>query len=245
MPAIGGLHLLIAILLAVHAMKTGRPYWWLFILLFVPGLGSLAYVIFEIVPELARSRSARKVRSNIGTALDPNREWRERLREAELVDSVDAKRALAEECERRGMWGDAIRLYENAATGIFADDPAVLLGLARAQLGNGDATACLATLAKLKEANPSSRSQERHLLYAKALEAAGRLKEALEEYEELARYYAGFEARARYGFLLLKQGHSAEARKMFQEVVRASSARPAVITDADKEWIRLAKAQLR
>jgi hypothetical protein len=239
------LHLIIAVGLAVHAMKTGRSQWWLFILLLVPLIGSIAYVVIEIIPAMFGSRSAQKVASNIGAVLDPDKEWRERVKQAELVDSVDAKRALAEECERKGLWGDAIRLYEAAATGIFADDPAVLTGLARAQLGGGDAAAALETLHKLEEVQPLSRNQEAHLIHARALEALGRTEEALAEYEDVSRYYAGFEARARYGLLLLKQGRVSQAREMFTEVVRASSARPVAMAPGDKEWIRIAKANLR
>jgi hypothetical protein len=238
------LHLFIAVALAVHAMKTGRSQWWLFILLLVPLIGSIAYVVIELIPAMFQTRGAQKMRGALGAAIDPDKEWRERAKEAELVDSVDAKRAFAEECEKKGMWSEAIRLYEAAATGIFADDPAVLTGLARAQLGSGDAEAALATLRRLEEAQPH-RSQEAHLLYARALEALGRTDEALAEYEDVARYYAGFEARARFGLLLLKQGRVAQAREMFAEVVRASSAKPVAMAPGDKEWIRIAKANLR
>ena len=245
MPALGGLHLFIAIMLAVHAMKTGRPTWWLFILLFVPGIGSLAYAIVEIVPAILRSRAAHKVTANIGTIVDPGREWRERVKHAELVDSADAKRSLAEECEKRGMWDDAIRLYEAAATGLFSDDSALLTGLARARLAKGQPAEALAEIEKLRAANPKMHSQEAHLLYARALEGVGRRDDALAEYDEVAKYYAGFEARARYGLLLVKEGHLDEARQIFQDVVRASGVRPAVVTSTDKEWLKVAKAQLR
>ncbi len=239
------LHLIIAVGLAVHAMKTGRSQWWLFILLLVPLIGSIAYVAIEIIPAMFRSRGAQKIGSNIGAVLDPDKEWRERVKQAELVDSVDAKRALAEECERKGLWDDAIRLYEAAATGIFADDPAVLTGLARAQLGASDAAAAMETLHKLEEVQPQSRNQEAHLLRARALEAMGHTDEALAEYEDVSRYYAGFEARSRYGLLLLKQGRVSQAREMFIEVVRSSSARPVAVAPGDKEWIRIAKSNLR
>jgi hypothetical protein len=245
MPAAGYLHIVIAVGLAIHAMKTGRPFWWLYILIFVPLLGSIAYVLVEIIPSMARTRSAQSVKSNIGTMLDPDKEWRERERQAELVDSADAKRALAEEYEKRGMWADAIRLYETAATGIFADDPVILLGLARAQLGNGNAAAALEILEKLREDGHHWQNQNAHLLYARALEANGQLDEALEEYKDVSGYYAGFEARSRYALLLLKEGHAAEAQTEFADVVRASTARPVVITPADKEWIRVARSHLR
>ena len=239
------LHLIIAVGLAVHAMKTGRSQWWLFILLLVPLIGSIAYVVIELIPAIFRSRGAKKVATELGAVIDPDREWRERVKQAELVDSVDAKRALAEECEKKGMWTDAIRLYKTAATGIFADDPAVLTGLARAQLEGGEAAATLETLDKLEEVQPRTRNQEAHLLHARALEALGRTEEALAEYEQVSRYYAGLEAKARYGLLLLKQGRVSQAREMFMDVVRASSARPVAIAPGDKEWIRIAKANLR
>jgi hypothetical protein len=146
MPAIGALYLFLAIGLAVHAMKSGRPYWWLYIILFVPPLGPIAYVLFELLPELAHTRRAREVRVNIGTILDPDREWRERVQMAELVDSVDAKRGLAEECMRKGRWDDAVSLLHAAGQGVFADDPAVLVSLAEAQLGAGNAKDAIATL---------------------------------------------------------------------------------------------------
>ncbi len=238
-------HLVIAVGLAVHAMKTGRSQWWLFILLLVPLIGSIAYVVIELIPAMVRSQGAQKVATNIGAVLDPDKEWRERVKQAELVDFVDAKRALAEECERKGLWDDAIRLYQAAATGIFSDDPAVLTGLARAQLGGGDAAAALETLHRLEEAQPNPHTQDSHLLLARALEATGRTDEALAEYADVTRYFAGFEARARYGLLLLKQGRVGEARDMFMEVVRASSAKPVALAPGDKEWIRIAKANLR
>ncbi len=244
MPTAGLLHIVIAVGLAIHAMKTGRSQWWLFILLLVPLLGSIAYVLVEIVPALLNSGGARAMKNNIGTMLDPNKEWRERAEQAELVDSADAKKAFAEECERKGMWKDAIRLYEKAATGVFVDDPVLLLGLARAHLGDGDANSSLAIFDKLRAAHPDSQNQEAHLLYARALEESGHIADALDEYKQVSRYYAGFEAKARYGLLLLKQGQTGAARELFQDVIRGSSVRPVVITPADKEWIKVARANL-
>jgi hypothetical protein len=43
----------------------------------------------------------------------------------------------------------------------------------------------------------------------------------------------------------LKQGRVNQARDMFMEVVRASSVKPVAIAPGDKEWIRIAKANLR
>jgi hypothetical protein len=225
-------------------MRTGRPQYWLFILLFVPLFGSIAYVVFELLPELAHSRRAQKVAGNISDIVDPDREWRRRHEAVTLTGSVQAKRELAEECERKGMWQDAIGLYKEAAQGIYVNDPGLLSSLARAQLGSGDAQAAEETLERLREAHPKLQDQEAHLLYARALEAQRRVAEAEEEYEALRHYYAGFEARTRYGLLLLRQGKPDKARILFEDVVKAASARRPIVTDADRDWLKVAKANL-
>jgi hypothetical protein len=66
----------------------------------------------------------------------------------------------------------------------------------------------------------------------------------MEEYEALSRYFAGFEARARYGLLLLRNGNPARARELFQDVVRAANARGVLVTETDRDWLKVAKANL-
>lgn len=244
MPLIGLLHLLIAVGFAAHAMKTGRPQFWMFIIFLVPVVGSLAYVLLELVPELASTRRARHVTGGIGDIIDPDREWRRRHEAASRTDSVETKLALAEECERKNMWPDAIKLYETAAQGVFADDIALLFGLARSQLASGDPKAAEATLNRLRQAHPSIQHQGAHLLYARVLEAQGRLAEAKQDYEALCGYYAGFEARTRYGLLLLRTGEPSRARALFEDVVKAGNSRRITVLEGDQEWLKVARANL-
>src|SRR5262245_60240391 len=113
-------HMLVGIGFASHAITTGRPHYWIYIIMMLPGVGSLAYVLFEILPDMAHTRRGRAVAGGIDNLIDPDREWRRRREEAEQTDSVDTKLALAEECERKSMWKEAIELYHTAAKGIFA-----------------------------------------------------------------------------------------------------------------------------
>jgi len=96
----------------------------------------------------------------------------------------------------------------------------------------------------LRDAHPKLQNQDAHLLYARTLEAQDRFKEAEEEYESLVGYYAGLEARTRYALLLLRRGEVERARNLFQEVVRAANARRAIVNEADREWLKVAKANL-
>jgi hypothetical protein len=59
------------IALIVHAARTGRFTPWGFVILFLPGIGALAYVVVELVPELLGSTNARRAGSSLVAALDP------------------------------------------------------------------------------------------------------------------------------------------------------------------------------
>ncbi|MGH6957303.1 MAG: tetratricopeptide repeat protein, partial [Caulobacteraceae bacterium] len=79
MPLFGGgiLSLLIAILLCVHAVRTNQNVFWIFVLLFVPFLGSVVYVAAVIAPALFGGTRAKRVGMAAREALDPMREYRQ------------------------------------------------------------------------------------------------------------------------------------------------------------------------
>ena len=113
-----GLILLVQIACLIHAGRTGRPYFWFIIILFVPGLGLLAYLAVEVIPGLLRGRAAGRLSQTVSAGLDPTRHYRELARAVETVPSVANFRALADECVRLGRHDEAIDLYKSALTGM-------------------------------------------------------------------------------------------------------------------------------
>jgi len=110
---------------------------------------------------------------------------------------------------------------------------------------DGCGGAARATLDEAIQRNPNFRSPEGHLLYARALEDSGRTDEALAEYQAVASYYAGAEARVRYGLLLDKAGRQAEAKTVLTEVLAQLKRAPKYVRRAQAEWIALAEKALR
>ena len=243
MPIIIGSTVLMIVCL-IHAIKTGRTNPWLMVIVFLPGIGSLIYLVMELIADMMTTRQAHSVKRGLANVTDPNREFRARKREVEMVGSVDAKRGLAEEYMRRSMYADAADLYRSALTGIHVDDPVLLYGLARAQLAQGDGAGAQATLDSLQAANPGFASNEAHMTYARALEAQGKNREALAEYRALIRTFPGEEARCRYGQLLQSTGALEEARAVFREVLRSLDGAPRHYRREQREWGEIAKKNL-
>lgn len=227
-----------------HASTTGKAQHWMLILLLLPGIGSAAYFFVEILPELASTRRGQKVASDISTVLDPDREYRERKAQVELSGTPAAKAALADECARKTMYDDAVTLYRSALQGHYSDDPNLLLGLAKVLIEKGDFTDCQQALDYLREKNPSFSSQDGHLIYARALEGQGKNDEAIAEYEAVSGYFAGFEAKVRYGLFLLKLGQIDKAKALLEGVVATFKQLPRHAQDLNRDWYNVARRNL-
>jgi hypothetical protein len=242
---IGLISLGLLVLCVVHSIRTGNVFPWIYVMVFLPGIGPLIYFFMMIVPDLFRSRAARTLKSGAARAVDPNKDFRAAMRDVEMVGSVDAKRALAEQLVQRGQYADAIELYQNALQGQFATDPALLVGIARAQFLSGDGAGAQASLDTLQAADPKFSSEEAHMIYARALELQGKNDEAAEEYRRLVPYFAGEEARVRYATLLDRIGRRDEARTLFAQVVKNLDGAPGRYRGQQKRWGDIAAKSLK
>jgi hypothetical protein len=236
-----GVILLLQIACLIHAGRTGRPYYWFMIILFVPGLGILAYLAVEVIPGLLRCRAATRLSRNVAAGVDPTRQYRELARALETVPSVANFRALADECVRLGRYDEATELYKGALTGMHEGEPGAMLGLATAEFRKGDANAAGATLDRLFATNPEFSSAEADLLAARILEAKGRLPEALAAYERLSASYPGEEAKSRMALLLHRTGAEQRARAIFAEIRKSVERGPTFYRRAQREWYELAR----
>lgn len=245
MPALFLLTIAAQIICGLHAVRSNRVSPWLFIIVFVPAIGCLLYFVTQMLPEMQHSRAGRQVAKDVTRVIDPQRDLRKRLRDLSVADTVDNKRRLAEECIQLGMFDEAVDLYEKALTGHYATDATLMMGLARARFGQGHYDQAVHVLDELRTANPEYSSADGHLLYARALAAAGHLDLARAEYAYLVEYFPGEEARARYGMLLDRMGDSVKAREMYQRVVDFVGTAPKHYFRAQREWYDHARRRLR
>jgi hypothetical protein len=230
--------------LIVHCIRTGRNQLWIWVLLFLPLAGPVAYLAVEVLPELFRSRTARRTARGLRKAMAPGADLRRYANEARVTGNVASRQRYAEELVRHARYDEAIAQYRETLSGLYAHDPNLMLGLAQAQFGKGDAAAARATLDELILRNPEFRSPAGHLLYARALETEGNTARALEEYQVLAGSYPGAEASVRYAQLLAAQGRRAEAQQVARDLLEQARIAPAHYRRAQREWLDAARRLL-
>lgn len=233
------------ILLIVHAARTGRFAPWGLIILMIPGIGAIAYVAMELIPEWFGTHRGRQARQSVGRALDPDRPTRVLKERLEIADTIATRAALAEECLARQKYREAEAHYDLILARPLGDEPGNALGKARAAFGDGRFAETVELLDRLRARWPDFESAEGHLLYARALEESGRLAGAADEYRAVSDYYAGAEPRVSYALALRKLGREAEAREILLELVRRIELSPRYVRKTQGPWLAMAREALK
>jgi hypothetical protein len=235
---------IIQIALIVHCIRTGRNFLWVWVLLALPGVGSIAYLLVEILPGMMGSRGARRAARGVSRALDPQQDLRRFEAEARRTGDVASRQRYADELLRQDRAGEAVDIYQQTLKGLYEHDPNLMLGLARAQFAKGAFGDARATLDALIANNPDFKSPDGHLLYARALEGEGNQAKALEEYAAVAAYYAGAEAKLRYAQILRAAGRADDSRRVLKELLDHARIAPRHYRKMQQQWLADAEREL-
>ncbi len=197
---------------AVHCARSGRSSVWVMVIIFFPVLGSLAYVIMEVLPGSGMNRTARKARAKAAQVLDPERPLRQAREALEIADTAANHAAVADALSDRGEWTTAILHYEQAeAKAPGGSDRGIRLKLIKASFEAGRTKKARDMLEALAPSGVQSDNDRASLLLARMLEAEGDHARALALYADVGRRLPGAEALCREAGLLLSLGRRAEA----------------------------------
>jgi hypothetical protein len=234
------------IFMAVHVIRNGKTCWWISLILFFPLIGSLVYFFVEVMPTLQTSPKVVRMDQVRWRRAQEMREREVKSRNLDdVIDtgSINDKISWADECMKRALYADAVRLYESAREGHFVNAADILIGLARARFENGNFAKARQVLRELNEAHPKSFAQERAILGARAAAGAGDLATAAAELEAMLGRSDSLEARrleARfyYAEMLWKQGARDRALAELAEVQKHGKLFN--MTEEEEHWVRRA-----
>jgi hypothetical protein len=226
-----------------HVFKTGRPYWWAYIILGFPVVGCIAYYFVEVFPNSREHRAANRAARGLERALNPDKELRRCMEAVEISPTVQNRMALAEELVRHDRAQEATQLYREARSGPYANDPQLAFGLVNAHLACGQFADARTLLDELIEQHASFRPDAVALLRARVLEALQDNEAALAQYERLVESYVGLEAKVRYAQLLKKLGYATQAQRILEEVL-GHAKRFKIKHEEERGWVDVARREL-
>lgn len=222
-----------------HSMKRGTQAKWIWLIVFLPVIGSVAYIYTEMISK----RNIGHVPVNIGKMFNPGGSIKQLEKRMEFSDTFDNRVALANGLMRKGETDRAITLFESCLTGVFIDNEYVLFSLVIAYYEKERFSDVLRTAEKVKN-NADFRKSPAHLRYTLALAKSGRPQEAESEFKTMQGRFSDFEARYEYGEFLIRADRYSEAQSIFQEVEKEAAHMSWGEKGNDRYWISKCKAAL-
>jgi len=249
MPIAGlGLHIVIALFFAVHAVRSRQQTYWLFVLFSFPLLGSIVYFLAIYLPDSRLERGARKAIVAAVKSLDPTRELREARAAFEYTPTAQNQMRLAAALFDAGEFDESAQTWEACLKGPFATDLEIRRGAARAHFARERPLEALSHLQVIRQQDPAFRDEEISLLLARSLAAAGRHGEAREAFEATVARFGSFEARAEFAIWALAQRETELAARLQAEIERAAerwNRHTRELNDAVLRRLRIAGEQAR
>ena len=243
-----GLHVLVALFFAVHAIRNHREIYWLFVLFAFPLLGSIVYFVAVFLPSSRLDHSAAKAGRALQASLDPGREVRDAQRAFELTPTAHNQMRLANALLETGQAAKAAEQYDACLQGPFARDAELRLGAARARLAGGNAGGAVALLEALAAEQPGFRPEQVGILLGQAYAAAGRQDEAGSQFAAAAQRFGSLDARAELAIWALANGKPQVAGPELEEIERTRKHMPSHSRRLNGELFRrvdAARAQAR
>lgn len=230
-----GLPLMVIALL--HFMRRRPDNYWLWIIMMGGGLGALAYIFMEVLPDVGLLRQEIRIFSH-----------RKRVQQLEtlILDNPSAGNyeELADLYLERKNYRKAKECYDNAiSTRTDSPDPFYRRALCEIELD--DFTSATADLERVVRKDRNYDYQRAAGLLAFAWSRVGRSEEARTLFEQITETSTLSETQYNYAQFLAAQGKAAEARQWALKVLAKKITMPRYLKRRERPWFRKAAVLLK
>jgi len=225
---------------AYHSYSRGTLGRWIWIIVFLPVIGSLIYVYSEIL----NNRSFRKPAIDMGAVFNPGGKIKKLEDELRFTDTFTNKVKLADAYLEAGLTDKAIALYTSSLTGAFSENEHVIAQLMIAYFQIEQYEKVIPLAKKIYKLPQFARSKA-HIAYAKSLEYTGNTEQAENEFKAMKGRYSYFGPRYEYGLFLMRTDRNEEAFDVFTEMLNEEKHLGSTERKSNRVWFSKAKDELR
>jgi hypothetical protein len=237
----GPVLLLVQVACLIHVIKTGRPYWWLWIIFCFPLVGLIAYVFLEVRPSWGKH--------DLQSLLWKFKSLSERIAilEGRLEDSSTVKNrlALVGELQKAGLYDRQCQVLSEGLRGAFADDAQLLMRLAQAHLEAGRPRQAAQIIEPIPPQTRSDAQFQLALLQARVLAGRGRHREAEPLFRELVARNKSEAPRYYCAEFLLATQRPGEAIAILKDIRRQYRRGTPVWRYQERQWFYAARRLLK
>lgn len=170
--------------------KTGKPYFWIFVIVFLPILGCILYLITQVV----QKQGVNKIQEEITMVINPTKKINDLQAALDFADTFQNRVNLADALLENKQYEQAITHYKAALEGNFKNDSFVKMQLILCYHALGDKGAIINEAEAIKE-HPDFKKSAVAFYYALALDSVGKKEEAESIFNQVDMRYSNYPER--------------------------------------------------
>jgi hypothetical protein len=229
------------IIMAVHVLRTGRSWYWIWIIFFFPFLGAAVYFFVEFLPGFQTISL-----DSVLNSLIPGIELKNLQHVLAETDTVQNRKALGDYYLAHGEAGMALELFRECVKGVFKDDGEMNVRLCSALVELGQYQEAAGILEGLRTRKVAYETSRRDVLYGRALEGLGKKEEAIRAFEDiLSRFGSEVEGCYRLAKLYAQEGQKDKARALYEDILKKAKRFAPHYRHVMRVWIKSAKVDLK
>ncbi|OHD14009.1 MAG: hypothetical protein A2Z98_14780 [Spirochaetes bacterium GWB1_27_13] len=209
---------LMQLLCIIHVIKNGRNTSWLYIIIFAPYVGGIAYFIIEILPTLNYHNTVSSITDIIATSISPSYKLKELESKANYSPTYENKKNLADEYLNCGYFDKAIEIYDNILVSAYKDNYEIMLLKAKSLYGSKNYEEAYVIIKKLDENKYKYRNESELLIKLKIFEHILSKEEIYQLYKNAKNQFNSFEIQYYYIDYMISQQDYLEANSVINDI---------------------------
>ncbi|OUR94297.1 hypothetical protein A9Q87_01220 [Flavobacteriales bacterium 34_180_T64] len=200
-----------------HLFKNRNSYYWFFVIIFLPALGSIIYLITQVY----NKRDAEKISNEIATIINPTKKVKDLEKALQFSETYQNRINLADAYFEIKDYKNASHHYLKPLNDNYQNNFYIGLNLVDCFYELGDYDEALNISEKIKKHSEFDRSRAQ-FLYGLILEKFGKYDEAKVQLQNINQRYSNYEERLILAKMLISRNEINEAKELLGEIYTES-----------------------
>lgn len=196
-----------------HAYKTNRPYYWYFLIFFIPVLGSIIYIITQVY----NKRDADKIQNEITSIINPTKKIRDLEKRLKFSDTYTNRIELADAHVSNGDMPNAITNYTHTLNDTDQNDLYARQQLILCYFQLKDYVGVVEHAEKIMN-KPEFVGSKQQFCYGLALKELGKPDKAEAQLKQIDRPYSNYNERLELAKFYLENNRTSEGVELLEEI---------------------------
>lgn len=196
-----------------HLVKNRNPYYWIFIILFLPVIGSIIYIATQVF----NKKDVDTIQNEITSIINPTKKIKDLEAKLQFSETFQNRINLADAYFEINDFSNASTHYQASLKGNYKNDFYTIKQLIASYFELSDYEKVLLYAEQIK-GNSEFENSITQFLYGLALDKVGRAEEAEIELRKIDTRYSNYNERLILAEFLMENGKMNDAKEILQEI---------------------------